>query len=800
MLDWISDLRFASRILRKTPVMTAVAVISLGFAIATNTTAFSVASGFLFNSFRWQATEQIGFLTERSRTDSEDRQVAPANYVAWKEASSQFRVMEAYTVKPSNLTGGDRPERIQIVEATTGLFDLLGRQPTLGRGFLPADAGTSSARVLVLTQAFSKRHFGDSNALGESLSLDGEPHTVIGVLPRDFDFIPADIEAFRPVDLQSQRLDHEDHAYMVLARLEDGSNFEDARAELSNIAARLEQESPDTNKGYGVHVQTLRELFPGKTDTLLQYILMTVAGFLLLIACANLINLFLARVDGRRSELALRTALGAGRSRISRQLITETVLVALLGGAVGIVASIWWVRSVASFMPAELPEVFYPKLDGAVLSYGIALSLLAGVLLGIAPALQAAWSAPATALGEVSRGGTGSRRGRRVRIAFIVAETAVALALLTAAGILTDTFRTLIRDNGSLVVDNVLTLQLTADSSRFPEDAQVISFYQQVERRVGEIPGVQSTTVLNALPRSSSYPRTQYSVVGGEALAPTEAPWAGWQTITPAYFETLGVPIVNGRSVLASDRSDSAPVVVVNQSFARQNFPDRSALGERIVVQGISREIVGISADFLQQRIDTTQNTAPAIFLPLEQHPVRTLTLAARTTGDPMALADQAREAVWAVDPDQAVSPPTSLRSHIETELGGPLIVSRVLTMIGLLALALSAIGINGLIAHDVSLRRREIGIRLALGAAPSQVVGKVTLGGMAVAGIGLLLGLPAAWAMSRAISAALEGAATMSILQLLLIMGLLEAVALIASYVPARRAAGIRPGSVLQA
>ncbi len=800
MLEIFSDLRFASRMLRKTPMMTAVAVLSLGFAIATNTTTFSVASGFLFESFRWQDPEQVVVLYERSRSDSTDRQVSPANYLAWKESSTHFAGVEAYTIGPGNLTGGDKPESIRVVEATPGLFDLLGRQPTSGRGFLPTDAGSSSARVVVLTEAFSQRHFAGSPALGESLSIDGAPHTVIGVLPRDFDFIPANVEAFRPIDLRARRLDREDHSYMVFARLRPGHSADDAGAELAVVAERLEQEFPDTHRGYGVHVQTLRELFPGKVDTLLQYILMTVSGFVLLIACANLVNLFLARLDARRSELALRTALGAGRTRISRQLITETVLVALLGGTLGIVSSIWWVRNVASFMPAELPEVFSPKLDAAVLFYGVVMSLGAGVLLGVAPALQAARSAPSAALGETSRGGTGSKRRRRLRIGFIVVETAVALALLTSAGILTDTFRSLIRENGSLRVDDVLTLQLTADSNRFPDDAQVTSFYQEVERRVGSIPGVLSTTVLTALPRSSAYPRAQFTIVGGEAVAPTEAPWAGWQTVTPGFFETLGVPMLSGRGILASDRADGAPVVVVNQSFVRLNFPAGTPLGEQVMVHGAAREIVGVSADFMQQRIALNQSIAPAIFLPLEQHPVRTSSLAARTEGDPMAFAEEARRAVWAVDPDQAVSPPRSLRSHIESELGGPLIISRVLTLIGVLALVLSAIGINGLIAHDVSQRRREIGIRMALGAAPSRVVGSVTLGGMAVAGLGLVLGLPAAWAMSRAISSALEGSAAINPFLLLGLMVLLEVVALVASYVPARWAAGIRPGNVLQA
>ena len=566
------------------------------------------------------------------------------------------------------------------------------------------------------------------------------------------------------------------------------------------MAERLAAEHPDTNRGCGVHVQTMREVFPGRTDTLLQYILLTVSALVLLIASANLVSLFLARGDARRSELALRFALGAGRARLGRQLLTESLLVAAIGGALGVVGSMVWLRALGDFLPAQLPAVFHPKIDGLVLVYGVLVSLLAGGLLGVAPALQASRVDPAVALGETSRGGSGSKRRRRLRAGFIVAETAGALALLTAAGTLTDTFNSMVRENGSLVVDGVLTLELTADEHRFPTDGDVVAFYRDVTQRLADLPGVESAAGLTTLPRTSNVPpSTQLTIDGRPAPSPTEAPWTGWQSVTPEFFSTLGVPIVAGRSLLESDRANAAPVVVVNERFARMHFPGEEALGRRVTIHGASREIVGICADFVQSRFPLDERTEVAMFVPFEQHPVRTLSLAARVQGDPMALADAARQAVWQVDPDQPVVGLQSLRTAIDISLAGPRIFGTVLTMMGAVALALSAIGMYGLIAHDVSQRRRELGIRMALGAAPGRVVTAITLRGLAIAGVGIAIGLPAAWGMGQVIAAALPGIASIHLGSVGTLILVLAAVALAASSLPAVKASRIRPARVLQ-
>jgi putative ABC transport system permease protein len=342
-------------------------------------------------------------------------------------------------------------------------------------------------------------------------------------------------------------------------------------------------------------------------------------------------------------------------------------------------------------------------------------------------------------------------------------------------------------------------LGLTADENGYPEDTDVATFYREVLRRIDELPGVESVTAMGSLPRSQDNPRTQFTIDGRPSPSPTEAPRTGWQSISDDYFATLGVAIVDGRAVGSTDRADAAPVIVVNESFARLQFPGQSALGQRVTIWGASREIVGVCADFPQSRFPEVDGIPPAVYIPFEQHPIRTASLATRVVGDPMALAPAVRQAVWAVDPDQPVDLVQTLRHHIESTLSGPRVISQALRTMGAVALLLSAIGMYGLIAHDVGQRRREIGIRMALGAAPLRVIGAVTLRGLGIAGLGMTLGVPAAWAMKRAIAAAFQGLVQLELRSIALVVVLLGLVALVASYVPAVRAARIRPARVLQ-
>ena len=796
-----TDLRYGARMLIKTPVVTLVAALSLAIGISANTSMFSVVNGFMLEPLRWHDAERLVLVNEfELDKPSADflRPLAAANYLDWREAATSFSAWEAYTTGPINLTGGGRPERLSIVDSTAGIFDLLGRQPVLGRGFDPGEGVGGAGNVVVLSHDFWVRRFAsDADVLGRALQLDGRPHTVIGVLPQDFDFIPANADLYRPTDLGDRREERSERAFLSLARLEDGVGVDRAQAELSTLAHAFEEKYPETNRGYGVRVQKARDAFPGPTDTRLMYILMSVSLFVLILAGVNVANLLLARADGRQKEIALRTALGARRSRIVRQLLTESVLLAVMGGVLGTALSVWSVRSIAGSMPAELPAAFWPQLDGGVLAVTLLMSIVAGLLLGLAPALHS-FGDLREALGESGRGGTASRKRQRLRSIFVVVQIGVALALLTGAGVLGDAFKALVEKNPGFVPDDLVTLQLTASEDRYPTDEQVATFYREVERELREIPSVSDVAVMSHLPRARSQTIARFTVDSAPLPEPNEEPSVFVQLVNPSYFETLQTPLVRGRELGSEDRAGSAPVVVVNESFVRRYLADKQELGERVTIYDQSREIVGVVSDALLTRIVLEEGIQPTVFAPIEQVPVRSLALALKSTRAAETMADEVRSAVWKVDPDLPVAGVQSLWNHIEVELSGPKVISQALTIFGVLGLLLSAIGTYGVIAHHVEQRRREIGIRMALGARQSQVVGWVTRQGFLLAGLGFGLGLPLAFAVLQAIRALL-GETGVPLSFVAGIVALLAVVSIVASLIPAHRASRIHPSRVLQ-
>ncbi|HEY7699630.1 MAG TPA: ADOP family duplicated permease, partial [Vicinamibacteria bacterium] len=625
-------------------------------------------------------------------------------------------------------------------------------------------------------------------------TIDGKRFDVVGVMPEDFDFLPADVDLFVPANWEDRSSDRK-RGLLVLGRLKKGHTPEEAEAEITSISRQLAVEHPEENEGYRSMTMPLRDYFPGRTDTLLMYILLTVSGFVLLIACANIANLLLARAEVRQREVAVRTALGAGRTRILRQLLTESVLLALAGGALGTALSVYTVRWVRQSMPAQLPLSFLPEMDRNVLFYTLATSMLAGMIFGIAPALHTFADDLREALGESTRGGTATRKRNRLRNAFVVAEVGAALALLIGAGALMNIFREFIMPYPGFDVNGLLTAQLTVSEDRHPADADVQRFYREVTRRLSEIPGVEGVAVMNELPRSRASGTTEFTIEGRPDPRRNEEPVTGWQAVNSSYFPTLGVPIREGRGVTEEDREDTEAVVVVSESFVEKFFPDEDPLGKRVSLMGKPRRIVGISKTIYQNRMpDDSGKLGPVVYLPMEQQTVRSKSFALRVKGDPSALAPSLRAAIWAVDPVQPVSTVQTLTQHIATELAGPRIISVVLTIFATTALLLSAIGIYGVMAHGVAQKTREIGIRMALGAAGRDVVGLVTRQGMRLAALGLLLGAPFAFALTRLVGSTFvttSGATPQMVLGVVAVLG---SVAFIATYLPARRASRIQP------
>jgi putative ABC transport system permease protein len=652
----------------------------------------------------------------------------------------------------------------------------------------------------VLAHSFWESYFGeDDRVLGSTIQLDGEPHTVIGVMPEDFDFSPANVDAYRPTDWSERREDREP-SLIVLGRLRPGASREGADAELSSIAAELAREYPEANEGYSARAQGLRDWFPGSTDQMLMRILMTVAGFVLLIACANIANLMLARAEERQREVAVRTAMGAGRWRILRQLLTESVLLALVGGALGTLLSVYSIHWVAGFMPAMMPRSFMPELDGAVLVFTLAISVLAGMVFGIVPAVHSFGDDIRDSLGENSRGGTATRKRNRLRSAFVVAELAAALALLVGSGVLMKTFDELIMQNPGFEVEGLLTAQVTASKNAYPEERDVLRLCENIQRRLEEIPAVESIAVMVDLPRSRSRTRGEFTIDGRPQPRHNEEPRTDWQSVNPGYFEALGVPILAGRALSSTDREDTMAVAVANEIFVETFFPGEDPIGKQITLDGASRRIVGVARNVFQTRMpEEGGELPPLVYVPFAQHPSRSMSFAMRVAKEPAGLAPEVRKAVWNVDPELPVSSVQTLNQHIESELAGPRVISIVLATFGSVALLLSAIGIYGVMAHSVAQRTREIGIRMALGALQKDVVKLVTRQGMWLAALGLLLGAPMAYALTRMISSALSEISLVDTRLVSVVVVALLTVAFVATYLPARRAARIAPVRALQ-
>lgn len=794
------DVRFGLRMMWKTPVVTVVAVLSLALGIAANASMLSVVNAFLFEPLPYEDQDELVLL----RTLAPDEDIEMAGGVSFPNARDLFDASQSiesstvYSTDRANLTGLDVPEQITVITATPQVFDVFGVQPSLGRGFRPEEA--SAGRVLVLEHDYWERRFlSDREVLGRTVTMDGEPYTIVGVMPESFDMIPANVHAFRPTDFAGLEDARDGRGLMGFARLTDAGAHEQFQREVDRLTPSLQSEFPDANRGMTFVVQDLRSFFPGPTDTALLKILMAVTLFGLLIACANIANLLLGRAEERQREVAVRTAMGAGRGRILRQMLTESVVLAVSAGVLGTVLSIWIVRWLTTVMPSQLPAALMPELDPEVLGATLAVSVLAGLAFGATPALQAVRGRLSETLGGGARGGTAGRQRKRIRSAFVVGEVAVALALLSGSGVLIQAFDRLANADPGFVSDGVLTFQIAVLEDRYPNDEDVVAYQRDILQALRDIPGVEGVAAMSSLPRGRSNPQSRYTVDGRPIPEPTEQPTAGLQSVNPEYFATMEVDVVAGRSIESGDRADAESVALVNEAFVAREFPDQDPIGQRITVAGTSRAIVGVTEDIVQDRMALRGRTGGLIYVPIEQAPLRNPSFALRTEGEGTRLAADVREAVWSVEADQPIAELQSLDAFVAESLAGPRSISSFLMVMGTIALILAAMGIYGVMAHAVTQQRREIGIRMALGAQRTTVVGMMARSGLTLVALGLVLGAPLAWLMLRGTLAGLGiFEADLGYGVPLAFAGALVAVAVLATLVPARRASGVAPVAAL--
>jgi putative ABC transport system permease protein len=796
------DLKYGLRMLAKDPGFTAVAVIALALGIGANTVIFSSVNAMLLHPFAFKHLDRIVAVWETVPKQNENRiKAAPANFRDWKEQSKGFDMLAAVHGWSVNLTGAAVAERVEGYQVTAGFFPLLGMPPMLGRAITEGDYQPGHTSVVVLSYGFWQRHLGgDPGIVGKGLHLNGQEFTVIGIMPADFEY-PVGGEAWAPLDLgATENADRAAHYLQVIGRLKPGTTMAQAQADLETIAAHLAQQYPQTNAGHGVRVVSLVEdLTTGSRQFLL--VLMGAAVFVLLLACANVANLQLARATARQKELAVRLALGASRWQITRQLLLESVVLALLGGFVGVLLAGWGSeltqRTIPPFILEHIPGIKHMKIDSGVLVFSLVVTLLTGILAGLAPALHVSNPDPNEALKEGVRGGSASPGRQRLRALLVVTEVALALVLLVGAGLMVKGFGTLLNRYPGFDRSNVLTFRIALAESKARDKARVRDFYAQVIEKLQALPGVDSAAALTSLPSGWGWNRTEYTAEGQPPAAPGEMRVAVWQSITPGFFRALRIPLLEGRLLTAQDGPDAPLVIVISQSMAHRIWGSQDAIGKRIKSgRAESSEpwqtVVGVVGDIAQSPFDPVPE--PTAYFPFAQLPLASSALVMRTSGDPVALAAAARAQVRSVDTDQPPYDMRTLAQIISDNVSGVEYSARMMFVFGVVALVLSASGIYALMTYSVTQRTHEIGVRMALGAQRGDVLRLVLGYAIKLAIIGLAIGVPVALALTRALSSVLFGVVRIDTPVFALFTLLLALVAALAAYIPARWATQVDP------
>jgi putative ABC transport system permease protein len=788
--------------LAKNPGFTAVAVIALALGIGANTVVFSSVNAMLLHPFAFKHLDRIVAVWETFPKQNENHvKAAPANFRDWSEQSKGFETLAAGHGWNANLTGAGVAERIEGYQVTAGFFPLLGMPPQLGRAITEGDFQPGHTSVVALSYGFWQRHLGaDPGIVGKSLRLNGQEFTIIGIMPADFDYPPW-AEAWAPLDLSTaQRADRAGHYLEVIGRLKSGTTLAQAKADLGTIAARLAQQYPQTNAGHGVRVMSLVEdLTYGTRQFLL--VLMGAAVFVLFLACANVANLQLARATARQKELAVRHALGASRWQITRQLLVESVALALLGGCVGVLLAGWggalMQRTIPPFILQHIPGIKHMQIDSGVLAFTLVVALLTGILAGLAPALHVSNPDPNEALKEGVRGASASPGRQRLRALLVVTEVALALVLLVGAGLMVKGFGTLLNQYPGFDRSNVLTFRIALAESKARDKARVRDFYAQVIEKLQALPGVDSAAAVTSLPSGYSWNWTEYAAEGQPPAAPGEMRATVCQSVTPSFFRALRIPLLKGRLLAAQDGPDAPLAIVISQSMAHRIWSNQDPLGKRIKFGRAEssepwKTVVGVVGDI--EPSPFARVPEPTAYFPFAQLTQASSALVVRTSGDPMTLAAAARAQVRSVDADQPPYDMRTLEQLISDNVSGVESSARMMFVFGIVALVLSASGIYALMSYSVTQRTHEIGVRMALGAERGDVLRLVVGYAVKLTVMGLAIGVPVALALTGALSSVLFGVVRIDTPVFALFTFLLAVVAALAAYIPARRATQVDP------
>jgi putative ABC transport system permease protein len=802
MESFRQDVRYGLRSLRKNPGFTIVAALTLALGIGANTAIFSVVNAVLLRQLPFHEPERLVHLESR-RPEGPLMPFNIPDFMDYREQSRAVEQIAAYAGASVNLTGRGEAERLQGLRVSANFFQTLGVSASAGRLLEPEDDIPGHARAAVISYGFWQRRFGgDTNLIGQPLNLNGLSYTVVGVLPRHFLIWTRDIDVVIPMvpDADPWRNNRGSVSFLfMLGRLKPGVLQAQAETELTAIALRLKQQFPEANsQKTGVMMQPLADRLVGSFRLSL-WVLLGAVGAVLLIACANLANLWLVQASTRHREMAVRTALGASRTRLIRQLLTESVLIAALGGVLGLALAAWGVRVLVAMSPANLPRANEIGLDARVLLFTAFVSILAGLLSGLTPALQVSRGDLNEALREGGRGSSDSRKHGRTRNLLVAAEVALSLMLLAGAGLFLKSFMRLEAVRPGFSTDRVLALRLSLPKNRYKKPEDIFTFQEKLRPRLEGLPGVQSVGVISALPMSGVWASVDFQVVGRPAESPDKLPDAQYRAATPGYMRTMGIPLLTGRDFNEHDNAAGAQVILINEEFARRYWPNASPVGAHIKHDDSNgewheAEIVGVVGNV--KHLGLEDEASLDVYVPFEQIPQSVTFWMANnqfwllhTATEPMSLADAARREIRGVDADVATTSTRTMEQYLATSIAPRRFNLFLLGVFAVAAVLLAAAGIFGVISFAVARRTHEIGIRMALGAQPGDVFRLIVGESLRVAGIGIAVGLAGALALTRVLTGLLFGVSATDPAVFACVAAVLGGVALFAAALPARRA-----------
>jgi putative ABC transport system permease protein len=790
------DLRFGARMLIKKPVFTLIALLTLGLGIGANTAIFSMVNAALLRALPYPRPERLVVLMEKKR-EAQRLGVAYPNYQDWRERAQSFTEMAGFRGTLLNLTGVDKPARLQGRQVNWNFFRMLGVQPQLGRLFVPDDDREASARTTVLSHALWQEQFGGDPAItGKAISLDGNSYTVIGVTPPGFEFFQNE-DLFIPLGVSLRPVDRgrENHGVLnVLARLKDGVSLEQASAEMDTLAAQLERAYPDTNSGVGALTYRLLDRYMSDVSQAL-WMLLAAVGFVLLIACVNVANLLLARSAERRKEIAIRLALGAGRWRIIRQLLCESLLLAVLSGLAGLLLGAWLLAGLLKLTPDGIARLSQTRLDATVLLFTLGVSLLTGLLFGLLPAWQLARHDPHAALKDGGRSGAGVGR-ERMRKGLFVAEVGLSLVLLVSAGLMLRTVHRLTQVDPGFAPENLLTMLLNLPQNAYDEP-HLQAFYNESITRIESLPGVRAAGLTLSLPIYGSNWDSYFIVADKPAPPRADLPSSAFTPVSSSYFKAMGIRLLKGRVFTEADTAGNPFVTVVNETLAARMWSGADPIGKRLKQgwpedQNPWREVIGVVADVKLNGVDN--DTPLQSYSPLAQESSRFLCLVVRVSGDPLSFAATVERTIHSLDKDLPVFSVYSMDQLLGNSIAWQRLMMVLLLCFAALAALLAAVGIYGVISYSVNQRTHEIGVRMALGASAGDVLWLIVGQGMKLTLAGVALGLAAAFALTRWMEALLFGVDATDPLTYAMVALLLTFIALLACWIPARRATKVDP------